>query len=189
MQRISTGCIIINIFSRGYCYPQMQLEAGRILNMLPTEKATQKIWNIQHSAGMNMSRTVGLFYTWSNGWAWTYNVPINIVEVAGTRPQHQLRHATLQCLLYSGLQCLDNMPSATIALMKQHLGCQHHLVIGETGQVQIKDIGYIGQKTAERIRGSVDATTWVDAADVGIYNNEIEDYHQGNMDLDEQDSD
>ena len=58
--------------------------------------------------------------------------------------------------------------------MKQHLGCQHHLVIGETGQVQIKDIGYIGQKTAERIRGSVDATTWVDAADVGIYNNEIE---------------
>ena len=78
----------------------MQLEAGRIFNMLPTEKATQKIWNIQHSAGMNMSRTVGLFYTWSNGWAWTYNVPTNTVEVAETGPQHQLWHATLQSLLY-----------------------------------------------------------------------------------------
>ena len=64
--------------------------------------------------------------------------------------------------------------------MKQHLGRQHHLVIGETGQIQVKDTGYIG---------SVDATTWADAADVGIYNNEIEDYHRGNMDLDEQDSD
>ena len=104
-------------------------------------------------------------------------------------PQHQLWYATLQCLLYSGLQWLDNMPSATILLMKQHLGRQHNRVIGETGQIQVKDVGYIGQKTAERIRGSVDATTWADAADVGIYNNEIEDYHRGNMDLDEQDSD
>ena len=73
--------------------------------------------------------------------------------------------------------------------MKQHLGRQHNLVIGETGQIQVKDVGYIGQKTAERIRGSVDAATWADAAEVGIYNNEIEDYHPGNMDLDEQDSD
>ena len=55
--------------------------------------------------------------------------------------------------------------------------------------IQAKDIGYIGQKAAERIRGSVDATTWADAADVGIYNNEIEDYYRGNVDLDEQDSD
>ena len=86
----------------------MQLEAGRIFNMLRSEKAIQKIWNIQHSAGLNMSRTVGLLYTWVNGWAWTYNVPINTVEVAQT-----LWHATLQCLLYSGLQCLDAMPSAT----------------------------------------------------------------------------
>ena len=43
----------------------------------------------------------------------------------------------------------------------------------------------MGQKTTERIRGSVDATTWEDAADVGIYNNEIEEYHRGNVDLDQ----
>ena len=41
MQRISSGGI--NIFSRGYTYPQMQLEAGRVFNMLPSEKATQKV--------------------------------------------------------------------------------------------------------------------------------------------------
>jgi hypothetical protein len=125
---------------------------------------------------MSMSRTVGLFYTWDNGWAWTFNVRIN------TGPQHQLWYATLQSLLYSGLQCLDSMPAATAALMKQHLRRQHHLVIGSTGQIQVKDFGYNGQKTAERIRGNVDATTWADAADIGIYNNEIDDYRRGNMD-------
>ena len=152
MQRISAG--FINMFSCGYAYPQMQLEAGRIFNMLLTEKATQKIWNIQHSAGLNMSRTVGLFYTWSTGWAWTFNVPINIVEIAQTGPQHQLWHATRQCLQYSGLQCLDAMPSATAALMKQHLGRQHRLMVGEIGQIQVKDLGYNGQRQQ---RGSVAA--------------------------------
>jgi hypothetical protein len=174
----------------------MQLEAGRVFNMLPAEKATQKVWNLQHVNGMNMSRTVGLFYTWGSGWAWTFNVPINIVEVAQTGPQHQLWYATLQGLLYSGLQCLDSMPAATVALMKQHLGRQHHLVIGNIGQIQVKDIGYNGQKTAERIRGNVDATTFADSADIGLYNNEIEEYqregimdtgNESNMEEDEHD--
>jgi hypothetical protein len=160
----------------------MQLEAGRVFNMLPAEKATQKVWNLQHVNGMNMSRTVGLFYTWGSGWAWTFNVPINIVEVAQTGPQHQLWYATLQTLLYSGLQCLDSMP-ATAALMKQHLGRQQHLVICNIGQIQVKDIVYNGQKTAERIRCNVDAKTWADSADIGLYNTEIEEHQrEGLMD-------
>ena len=41
-------------------------------------------------------------------------------------------------------------------------------------------------ETTERIRGSKGATTWADAADIGLYNNEIEDYHRGNMDTDDE---
>eukprot|EP00435_Cladocopium_sp_Y103_P048506 s349_g14.t1 len=178
MQRVSTGCI--NVFSRGHAYPQIQVEAGHAFNMLPSEKATQNVWNLQHVNRLSMSRTVGLFYTWGNGWAWTCNVPINIVEVAQTGPQHQLWCAPLQSLLYSGLQCLDVMPTATATLMKQHLGRQHHLMVGNIGQIQVKDIGYNGQKTAVRIRG---ATTWADSADIGQYNSEIEEYRRdANMD-------
>ena len=114
MQRISSGCI--NIFSRGYTYPQMQLEAGRVFNMLPSEKAS------------------------------------------------------------------NSMP-ATAALMKQHLGRQHHLVICNIGQIQVKDIFYNGQKTAERIRCNVDAKTWADSADIRLYNTEIEEHQrEGLMD-------
>ena len=143
---------------------------------------TEGVWNLQHINGMNMGRTVALFYTWGNGWAWTFNVPINFVEVAQTGPQHQLWYATLQTLLYSGLQCLDSMP-ATAALMKQHLGRQHHLVICNIGQIQVKDIVYNGQKTAERIRCNVDAKTWADSADIGLYNTEIEEHQrEGLMD-------
>ena len=69
-------------------------------------------------------------------------------------------------------------------------------MIGNIGQIQVKDIGYNGQKTAERIRGNVDATTFADSADIGLYNNEIEEYqregimdtgNESNMEEDEHD--
>eukprot|EP00435_Cladocopium_sp_Y103_P053885 s1013_g17.t1 len=52
MQRISTACI--NVFSRGHASPQIQVEAGQAFNMLPSEKATQKVWNLQHVNGLRL---------------------------------------------------------------------------------------------------------------------------------------
>ena len=72
-----SGCI--NIFSRGYTYPQMQLEAGRVFNMLASEKATQKV--------------CGTFNT-SMAWTWAEQLHCSTLG-AMDGPRHSTSQSTL----------------------------------------------------------------------------------------------
>ena len=104
-KRLSSGTL--TSFSRGYCFPQFQLDAGHVYNMTKYEYESQQSWIVFSSDQLSINHCIGTYYSWSKAWAWDYNVPINLAEIKDT--SHVQWPAALQALWYSGLQCLDSM--------------------------------------------------------------------------------
>ena len=70
-------------FSRGYCFPQFQLDAGHVYNMTKYEYESQQSWIVFSSDQLSIT-TAALHLLLGQRQAWDYNVPINLAEIKDT---------------------------------------------------------------------------------------------------------
>lgn len=76
--RLRTGNQAINMFNRGYMYPQQQIESGCNLRFTTFELASQQIWEINADGGNTMLQQICNYFQWNKDWMWTYNIPVQV---------------------------------------------------------------------------------------------------------------
>ena len=101
-QRVGIGAGMVSLFNSGCNAPQVQIEINRTLRFTPSEMTTQLSWDLAFKMGGNIVSEVATFFSWEEGWMWTYNMPINVCSI-------QQKGTTLidnvnitQCLQYAG---------------------------------------------------------------------------------------
>ena len=143
----------LNLFARGYNYPQMQIEANKRLRFNTFELASQQVWEIGSTDDRSFVQTVHDAFNWRTNYIWTYNIAINLAEVTST--DHPSWRATIQALAYSGLQSLNEVDTEVANNVKKLLATKDPANSSNKDKSEsTQDIGYGGSKTVERLRGS-----------------------------------
>ena len=157
--RLRTGNQVINMFNRGYMYPQQQIESGCNLRFTTFELASQQIWEINADGGNTMLQQICNYFQWNKDWMWTYNIPVQVsnMNVESTQQEKRL---VLQCLEYGGAQMLHHFTTSTRDAVMEMLQQMHSTSI--TSGINTGNILFQGAKTVERIRGNSHLATWVE---------------------------
>ena len=157
--RLRTGNQVINMFNRGYMYPQQQIESECNLRFTTFELASHQIWEINADGGNTMLQQICNYFQWNKNWMWTYNIPVQVsnMNVESTQQEKRL---VLQCLEYGGAQMLHHFTTSTRDAVMEMLQQMHSTSI--TSGINTGNILFQGAKTVERIRGNSHLATWVE---------------------------
>ena len=122
--RLRTGNQVINMFNRGYMYPQQQIESGCNLRFTTFELASQQIWETNADGGNTMLQQICNYFQWNKDWMWTYNIPVQVsnMNVESTQQEKRL---VLQCLEYGGAQMLHHFTTSTRDAVMEMLQQMH----------------------------------------------------------------
>jgi hypothetical protein len=142
--RLRTGNQVINMFNRGYMYPQQQIESGCNLRFTTFELASQQIWEINADGGNTMLQQICNYFQWNKDGMWTYNIPVQMsnMNVESTQQEKRL---VLQCLEYGGAQMLHHFTTSTRDAVMEMLQQLHSTSI--TSGINTGNILFQGAKT------------------------------------------